>query len=177
MRANVTARAVLNYMSEDLAHAVADENMRLYVDTSVPGIGVPGMSYVYFWTLTNTNSADNRVARYTKFYRDNTDDSLKMQRWSVAVRDYAGYSYTSEIAKVRTEQVAPDFSEPIVLATDVREVLFHGWPPQAGGYLTNLPRAVHVRLVLERGDDVSSVQAWSAGPDGVPGNEDDIGNW
>lgn len=44
-------------------------------------------------------------------------------------------------------------------------------------YSTNLPRWVRIRLAMKRSADVSGVGAWSYGPDGVNGTDDDIGTW
>lgn len=182
MEANVTARAVLNFMASELVHAVAGEEFEMLVDTRDILMPVYGSSQIGFWTLYNTNSPTKRVARRIYYYRDASEDSIVREEWTL--NEWGDYGEAISNALQR----APDSS--VVLARNVEELLFHGWPSRGSGdgyaqAKTNLPRGVNIRLVLTREDDISNVEAWSAGPDGRtnpddpddPVNEDNIGSW
>jgi len=182
MEANVSARAVLNFMSAELSHAVAGGQFKINVDTRSFTEPTHGDSHIGFWTLYNTNSSTKRVARWIYYYRDASEDTIVREETSVD----EDVDYSAAISNALV--ASPD--RTITLARNVQELIFHGWPSTGAGdgYAqgkTNLPRGVHIRLVITREDDLSNVAAWSAGQDGQsnpdnpddPVNDDNIGSW
>ena len=182
MHANVTARAVLNFMAHELRHAVANDEFGIWVDTRDPRMGESGATHIYFWTFSGMLHSTNRMARHVRYSMGTGDDEDKIMReeWTVDQDS----DYLSAITNLPDEA-----EEEFAVARNVKEVLFRGWPELSGGghfgRETNLPRGVYIRLVLAREDDISNVAAWSAGPDGRtnpddpddPVNEDNIGSW
>lgn len=191
VEANVTARAVLNLMTYELMHAVAGDSFEMNVDTTAAsGGGSPGDSQIRFWCLTVTNEPAEtgpvRVARRIRYSLDDEGQILREEWWIPEDgKDEPGIDDHPYFQGIEDPEPA-DYdgnTDPIVLAKNVEELRFHGWPPIPGGannYTDSryeLPRGVRIRLVITREDDISNVDAWSAGPDGIPDNEDDIGSW
>lgn len=189
MEANVTARAVLNFMSDELQHAVASDEFHIWVDTRDPRDGEAGASRIFFWTFLTTASSSNRIARHVRYEMGDGDEDDAIIRREWQVRDYVDYlDAITNIASASPSDGKYYKYKEFAIARNVEEVLFHGWPTVSGGSFgsrTNLPRGVHMRLVLTREDDISNVEAWSRGPDGQtnpdnpddPVNDDNIGSW
>ena len=189
MEANVTARAVLNFMSDELQHAVASEHFRIWVDTTDPLVAEAGTPQISFWTLLTPSSPSNRIARHVRYEmgEGDEDDAIIRKEWMLQPNS----DYLRAISNLVGSPSGGDYIyKEFAIARNVEEVLFYGWPSAAsgsGGFgsETSLPRAVHMRLVLTREDDISNVEAWSRGPDGQtnpnnpddPVNEDNIGSW
>jgi len=170
MEANVMARAVLDFMAEEISHAVASDEFICHVDTRDPHLGQHGFSHIAFWTLLNTNNANERVARYVHYHPDLAADAIVREEWILPESEPYGEAVTN-ISGRNADSV-------IVLATNVSKLLFHGWPPQTGwGGKTNLPHGVRIQVQMKREDDISNVEARSFGPDGVEDTDDDIGTW
>jgi len=183
MKANVTARAVLNLMETELSHAVASELFRIEIDTrdaSNPQ-DIKGYTTMFFWTLGTDADTTNRMARRITYWLDGDCVKRSEERVPIGAGDY-----TNGISNpVKVSYNGQDF---VVLATNVVDIKFHGWPEmsqQVPAVLTQLPRGVKIRLKIGRADRVSNLAVWSAGPDGKtrrstpndPVNADDIGSW
>jgi len=177
MKANVTARAVLSLMESELSHAVVDERLKLHMYVTTTG---DGDSTIWFWTLGGKAESGERLLRKISYTRNAGAGTLLRQEWTLD----ADLPYDQAIDGT-TGTVGP---EPLVLAANVQEILFLGWPDPGSGsqYLTSLPNGVRIRLAMGRSDRVSNLAAWSRGPDGMTNpdkpkgqdeNADDIGSW
>jgi prepilin-type N-terminal cleavage/methylation domain-containing protein len=175
MRANTAARALLNFMEKELAHAVADDLLRVNVDTRDGSNPNPdkGFSTIRFWTVEGTNSAQNRVVRRIEYKEDPNNGTAVRSEWVIPANQMYGTAVTNRITG------APD--SEIVMAENVTRLKFQGWPETGNdGFGVNraeLPRGVKIMLSLRRRDRVSNLAARSSGPDGQIGTGDDITSW
>jgi len=174
MKANVTARAVLNLMEGELSHAVTDSRMKMNIGLMTKE---PGSPTIWFWALTGEADTTNRMLRKISYVR--SGDAILRKLWKVDAKT----AYSNAIDG--TAGAAPDHEA--VLATNVQEVYFQGWPgDESFETRSSLPGGVKIRLAIGRADRVSNLAAWSAGPDGMTNpdkpkgkdeNADDIGSW
>ena len=174
MKANVMARAVLNLIGHELQHAVADDLLNIQVDTrdaSNPNED-KGHTIIRFWTADGDADLVSRQMRWIEYSTAGGKPEVWRREWILP----ADQLYADAIAAKITG--APDHE--VAVATNVVRLKFQGWPEMSSAILPNLtrlPRGVKIMLELERSDRISDLAAWSYGPDGQDGTEDDIGSW
>jgi len=174
MKANVTARAVLNLIEGELQHAVADDLLNIQVNTR--GKSYPeesrGHSMIRFWTAGGDASASERLVRWIEYSRDAETAMVWRREWRLP----ADQLYADAIQ----DKITGEADSEVALATNVAHLNFQGWPELDAGLippLSELPRGVRIKLEIDRSDRISDLAAYSYGPDGREGTEDDIGSW
>ena len=163
---NMTARAILGFMSRELTEAVTDPSV-FVGDTGISN----NVDTITFVTLRGTNSATHRIARKVKYeFQDYPIETIKRYEWIREKGENLDYG----------EGWVSPYPQGVDLGDRITRLKFY--TSDGLDHTETLPSGVRVEMAVRRSDDVSGVGAWSYGPDGLhnagtpfdPVNKDDI---